>query len=371
MACWPTLAPCLPTGKVKPRIGAPDEIGDDHGMVSQLSRDNGDDSLPGRHTSAGVLAQSRPRDLSAVVLMTDHGSQEGSRGPLEQAVELLTGAPPLSIDARYFLTGCGGRVRSGPGGFRMEVASAGLVATPDVLIIYEIPPSDRWRFEAFQRHLPAQGPLSFSADPQAWRNATDKRRTVECFRRDGIAHMETIALCRPQPQTVYEAFDRLGRNVWARPAVGVGGKDVFHITTREQLDTALRHYAATGQDWLLSRDAGNFTTAGRRHQFRVVVLHDRVLRVCEHVQANTDAPCNESQGAVSTVVPVEQLASKYHRLAIAATQSLGLPFGGIDLATENGGVIFEVNVHPVLDVPGGLESVAIPFVDAHLRRIKP
>jgi ribosomal protein S6--L-glutamate ligase len=96
-------------------------------------------------------------------------------------------------------------------------------------------------------------------------------------------------------------------------------------------------------------------------------LHDRVLRVCEHVQADPEAPCNESQGAVSTVVPVEQLASKYRRLTIAATQSLGLPFGGVDLAIENGGAIFEVNVHPTLDVPGGLESVAIPFIDAHLQ----
>jgi hypothetical protein len=46
-------------------------------------------------------------------------------------------------------------------------------------------------------------PLSFSADPQAWRNATDKRCTIECFRRDGIAHMETIALCWPEPETAY------------------------------------------------------------------------------------------------------------------------------------------------------------------------
>jgi hypothetical protein len=45
---------------------------------------------------------------------------------------------------------------------------------------------------------------------------------------------------------------------------------------------------------------------------------------------------------------------------------LGLPFGGVDLAIENGGVIFEVNVHPVIDVPGGLETVAIPLIQAHL-----
>ncbi|MDQ2710153.1 MAG: hypothetical protein M3Z25_22145, partial [Actinomycetota bacterium] len=57
------------------------------------------------------------------------------------------------------------------------------------------------------------------------------------------------------------------------------------------------------QDWLMSVDADNFTSGGRRHQFRVVVLGDQVLRVCEHVQADPDAPCNEAQGAVSTVLP--------------------------------------------------------------------
>jgi glutathione synthase/RimK-type ligase-like ATP-grasp enzyme len=336
-------------------------------MVRQLSADMGDGSILGYDASSGVLAQPRQIGTSSVVLMTDYGSQEGSRGPLEKAIELLTGVPSLLIDAQHFLTGGSGRVRSGRSGFRMEVASEGFVATPEVLIIYEIPPAERRRLMAFQRQLPPDGSLSFSADPKAWRNATDKRRAAECFRRDGVPHMETIALCRPEPETARDAFERLGRDAWARPTVGAGGNDVFHVTTREQLATAARHYAATGQDWLLSRDARNFTTDGRRHQFRVVVLHDRVLRVCEHVQADPDAPCNESQGAVSTVVPVEYLPSKYRRLAIAATQSLGLPFGGVDLAVENGGVIFEVNVHPTLDVLGGLESLAIPFVEAHLR----
>jgi glutathione synthase/RimK-type ligase-like ATP-grasp enzyme len=336
-------------------------------MARQVSADMGEGSILGYDASLEVLALSRQIGTSSVVLMTDHGSQEGSRGPLEKAVELLTGVAPLSIDARHFLTGGSGQMRSGRSGLRLEVASAGFVARPEVLIVYEIPPAQRQRLVAFQRQLPPEGPLSFSADPQAWRNATDKRRTVECFRRDGIPQMDTIILCRPEPETAQGAFERLGRDAWARPRVGAGGHDVFHLTTREHLDTAARHYATTGQDWLLSRDARNFAPNGCRHQFRVVVLHDRVLRVCEHVQADLDAPCNESQGAVSTVVPVEHLPSKYRRLAIAATQSLGLPFGGVDLAIENGGVIFEVNVHPTLDVPGGLESVAIPFVAAHLR----
>lgn len=304
---------------------------------------------------------------SAVVLMTDHGSGEGSRVPLEKAVELVTGVPPLSIDARHFMAGGRGRVGSGRTGLWMEVASEEFFVIPDVLIMYEIPPADRWQLVAFQRRLSSEGVLSFGTDPDAWCNATDKRRTVDCFRHAGIAQMETIALCRPDWDTALDAFDRLGGDVWARPTTGAGGKDVFHLTTRTHLRAALGHYAASGQDWLLSRDAHNVNKDGRRHQFRVIVLQEQILRVCEHVQADTDAPCNESRGAVSRLIPADDLPLKYRRLAVAATRSLGLPFGGVDLATEHGGVVFEVNVHPTLDVPRGLETVAIPFVQAHLR----
>jgi glutathione synthase/RimK-type ligase-like ATP-grasp enzyme len=337
------------------------------GAVSPL-RSNASNGFRGG-VNPKVRAWGGYRESSGVVVMTDHGSQEGSRRSLETAVTLLTGVAPVSIDARYFLTGGPGQVRKGPRGVRLEVAGEGLAVAAQVLIVYEIPPADRWRLEAFARQLPTPGPLSLSADVPAWYNATDKRLAAQCFRRAGIAHMDTIAVSCSDPHAAYQAFARLGGNVWARPATGAGGQDVFHLTTRQQLEAAAQHYATMGQPWLMSRDAANFTPDGRRHQFRVVVLGERVLRVCEHVQADPDAPCNESQGAISTVVPVAQFPVRYQRLAIAATRSVGLAFGGVDLAVEHGGVIFEVNVHPTLDVPGGLESVAIPFVETHLRPI--
>ncbi|MGH3829614.1 MAG: hypothetical protein ACRDRS_04035 [Pseudonocardiaceae bacterium] len=98
----------------------------------------------------------------------------------------------------------------------MEVPSEGFVAIPEVLIVYEIPPAERRRLVAFQRQLVPEGPSSFG---------------------------------------------RLGRDVWARPAVGAGGTDVFHLTTREHLSAARRRYAALEQDWLLSRDARNVNSA--------------------------------------------------------------------------------------------------------------
>lgn len=302
-----------------------------------------------------------------VVVMTDHGSGEGSRPLLEAAVEVLTGTRPVPIDARHFMTGGNGRTTVERGTLRLTVPSEDLVVTPEVLVLYEIPPAERWRFETFQRALLSSGSICLGADVDSWRAATDKHQTMVRFLRAGIPHMETIALCCPDPASALDAFKRLGRDVWARPRTGAGGKDVFHVTTIGHLQDARRHYAASGQDWLVSRDARNVDRNGRRHQFRAVVLHDRVLRVCEHVQADPDAPCNESRGAVSTAVPVDDFPPEFSQLAISATRSLGLPFGGVDLAIEDGGVVFEVNVHPVLDVPGGLETVAIPFIQAHLQ----
>ncbi|MGH4007006.1 MAG: ATP-grasp domain-containing protein [Pseudonocardiaceae bacterium] len=304
--------------------------------------------------------------MGNIVLMTDHDSGEGSRPLLEAAVEVLTGTRPMSIDAQHFMTGGNGRATAERGTLRLDVPSENLVATPDVLVVYEIPPTKRRRFETFQRTLLSSGSTCPGADVDAWRAATDKHRTVVRFLRDGIPHMETIPLRCPDPTSALDAFERLGRDIWARPRTGAGGKDVFHVTTIEHLHDARRHYAASDQDWLMSRDAHNVGPNGHRHQFRVVVLHDRVLRVCEHVQDDPDAPCNESRGAVSTVVPVDDFPPEFAQLAVSATRSLGLPFGGVDLAIENGGVVFEVNVHPVLDVPGGLETLAIPFVHTHL-----
>ena len=121
-------------------------------------------------------------------------------------------------------------------------------------------------------------------------------------------------------------------------------------------------------NWLIARDAQNFDDQGRRHQFRVVVLEDRAMRACEHVQLDPDAPCNMVRGVASTLIPVEDLRDEVAHVAISATRSLGLPFGGVDLAVENGVVVFEVNVHPVFGVPRGLEAVAVPYVEAHLFR---
>lgn len=309
--------------------------------------------------------------MGGIVLVTDHSSKEESRPKLSAAVELLTGAPPITVDARHFMPGGDGRARIVDGALTLEVRSEGLLVTPAVVIVYEIPPTDRRRFERFLQVMRRSGVSYLDADPGAWRNTTEKNRTVRRFQRDTIPHMETISLRRPSPATAVRAFRRLGLNVWARPTIGFGGEDVFHLTCIEEVNRAVRYYSVHGQDWMMSRDTLNFTVGGRRHQYRVIVLDDRVLRVCEHVQESLDAPCNEAQGAVSTVLAPEDLPSDFLELAVSATRSLGLRFGGVDLAIENGGVVFEVNVHPVLAPVGGFETVAVPYVEAHLEAIAP
>ncbi|WP_225728064.1 MULTISPECIES: RimK family alpha-L-glutamate ligase [unclassified Nocardia] len=304
--------------------------------------------------------------VNNVVVMTDFGSTEGSRIPLARAVRLLTGSAPEVLDARHFYDGGKGHVRMDGPTPVLEVPADGIRIRPTVLIIYEIPPGDRHRLSRFQHTIRHSGIACLGADADAWRNATDKQCTVERFAAAGIRQMESVVLHRPRPADAEEVFDRLGRDVWARPATGLGGRDVFHITGVEQLHRVVARYAAGGQKFLLTRDAGNFDARGLRHQYRVVVLGDRVLRVCEHVQPDPDAPCNEAQGARSDLLSPKALPPALAELAIDATRSLGLPLGGVDLAAENGGVVFEVNVHPVLTGDRGFDTVTIPFVQAHL-----
>jgi len=309
-------------------------------------------------------------DPRPVVLLTDHESAEGSRAVLVTAVERLTGSAPTLVDARHFLTGGGGRVTTVDGLLRLEVPAENLVVSPSMVIVYEVQPPERRGLEDFQAALRRAGTVSLGTETGGWRAATEKNLTVEQFRRDGIPQMETISLTRPTPEAAAEVFARLGSDVWARPAVGTSGNDVFHVTTGDQLRAATTYYAESDQDWLMARDAGNVNADGLRHQFRVVVLEGRVVRACEHVQADADSPCNEAQGAVSTVLDLDDLAPELAQLAIDATKSLGLSFGGVDLALENGGVVFEVNVHPVLSSVDGLETAAMPYVEAHLARLR-
>ncbi|MFD5468217.1 RimK family alpha-L-glutamate ligase [Kitasatospora sp. NPDC127059] len=302
-----------------------------------------------------------------IVVLTDHGSDEGSSPVLEAAVKQLTGTSAIPLDARQFMSGGAGRAEVRHGRLTLHLPEDGLSLTPDTVIVYEIPPADRHRFEDFQRVLARSGTARLgAADSAAWRNATDKSRTVERFARHGVPHAPTTTLHAPDQDSALAAFDRLGGDVWTRPATGLGGNDVFHATTTAQLLAARDRYAATGQKWQLSRDARNFDARGRRHQLRVVVLGERVLRVCEHVQPALDEPCNEARGARSTVLPPGELPRRLADLAIAATRALGLSFGGVDLAVEDGGCVFEVNVHPAISGPGALEGVALPVVQAHL-----
>jgi glutathione synthase/RimK-type ligase-like ATP-grasp enzyme len=305
-------------------------------------------------------------DAGQIVLMTDHSSTEGSRAVLAVAVKILTGRPPLLVDARHFMTGGSGSLSHVHGKSQLRVPSLDLVVEPSAVIVYEIPPARRRRFETFQHQLRASGIPTLGADPGAWRTATEKNLTVQQFATDDIPQMETVCMQWANAQPAADAYERLGRNVWARPVIGMGGQDVFHISTRHQLQTAVRHYTARSTDWLMARDAGNFDNSRRRHQYRVVVLNGQVLRAVEHIQPDPDAPGNECRGAHSQLLALDDLPVGLGEQAISATKSVGLPFGGVDLAQENGGVVFEVNVHPQFGSVRGLETIAIPYVQAHL-----
>jgi glutathione synthase/RimK-type ligase-like ATP-grasp enzyme len=304
-------------------------------------------------------------DGRRIALITDHSSTEGSRDYLARAVRNCTGEDAALIDARDFMKDGNGRVEGVPGGVRLTTSLNGCSIQSSIAIIYEIPPDARHRFATFQKTLRSHGVASLGTDPEAWRLATEKGSTVRSFIEHGIPHMETVVLRDPTFEHALRSFRRLGENVWARPAVGMGGHDVFHIDSIAGLRSACAHYG--GSDWLMSRDALNFNADGKRHQYRVVVLDETVMQVCEHIQDHPDLPCNESQGAVATLLPRTEWPSELCQLAVAATKSVGLRFSGVDLALEGGGVVFEVNVHPAFASWPLAETTLTPYVRAHLQ----
>ncbi|MFJ4686798.1 RimK family alpha-L-glutamate ligase [Streptomyces sp. NPDC088789] len=304
-----------------------------------------------------------------VALVTDPTSPEGCGDVLAEAVEQLTGRPAVRIDSRHFATGGTARgVRSGDR-LRLVVPGQRLDVEPDIVMLYEIPPHLRHTMAGFQRLLHRHRAVTLGTGVDAWRTATRKNLTVERFQRDGVAHMETAVLSRPAPDEAAAAFQKLGGDVWARPVIGTGGHDTFHVTDLDRLEQVGVFYARRGTDWLLSRDAGNITADGQRHQFRVFVLHGRVVHAREHLQPEPDTPCNTSQGATAVHLTPAALDPRLTELAIAATASVGLPFSGVDLAVEHGGVVFEVNVQPAF-IDGELDKAAVPYVEAHLQALE-
>ncbi|MGH8572353.1 MAG: ATP-grasp domain-containing protein, partial [Gammaproteobacteria bacterium] len=103
------------------------------------------------------------------------------------------------------MTGGNGRATVERGALRLNVPSEDLVVTPEVLVVYEIPPAERRRFETFQRTLLSAGSTCLGTDVDAWRAATDKHQTIVRFLRDGIPHMETIALYCSDPDSALDA----------------------------------------------------------------------------------------------------------------------------------------------------------------------
>src|ERR1051326_2516924 len=175
------------------------------------------------------------------VLMSDHDSQEGSSAPLCVAVERVLGTAPVMMDARHFLNGGSGKLRRNGDSLVMEVPDEDILTRASILFVYDIAPARRREFERFQRDLRRFGFDTVGTDWRAWRNATEKDRTVRCFRRHGIPHMDTVTLRRPSPATAARYFTSLGGDVWTRPTVGKSGGNVFHVTSPDQLRHAMAH----------------------------------------------------------------------------------------------------------------------------------
>ncbi|WP_399091742.1 RimK family alpha-L-glutamate ligase [Streptomyces sp. BBFR2] len=309
-------------------------------------------------------------DSGGIALVTDPSSRTRSGAVLAEAVRRLTGRDPVWLDARDFAAGGRGRARVDGGVLRLDVPGRVPAVSPAGVIVYAIPPDVRHAMEGFQQSLRESGAVCLGTDTQAWRTASDKALTVEAFARHGVPQMPTLCMDRPRPEEAIGAFVRLGGDVWARPALGSRGRDVFHLTAVEHVRTAVARYEASGARWLMAADAGNFADNGLRHQYRAVILEGEVIWAAEYVQSLPDAPCNLARGGVSTVLGPGRLPAHLRPLAVAATASMGLPFAGVDLAAENGGVVFEANLHPGLMSDGALEGIAVPYVQAHLNRLR-
>ena len=306
-------------------------------------------------------------DTGDIALLTDHSSGEGSRDILVTAIELLTGSPPR-VDRRPALhVGGDGegdpRRRAGPtrGGVRGPGGDTGR--------------GDRLRDPALGttalRGIPAPAARFRGRLPGSRRRGLSPghregpdRRTVPARRRsphgdDHVASTVTRAgggRLRPARwRRLGETDDRSGRQrrlprhhpraAARRPRalreVGVG------LADRSGRPELRRTGSAPP---VPRRRPGGSGHAGVRARPDWTPTH----------------PATRPRAASRPSYSAKDLPDELASAAISATRALGLPFSGVDLAVENGVVVFEVNVHPVFGTPRGLETVAVPYVEAHL-----
>ena len=189
--------------------------------------------------------------------------------------------------------------------------------------------------------------------------ADDKARTSVRLSAGRLPQVRTSVL--PQDLAAcLSAAEREGYPVVLKRAHGAQGRWVRGAAGPAELERAYGELVAEGRGSLLLQPLVH-EVAGR--SLRLVVVRGRVVACTERSAPAGELQSNVSSGGSQRLrVPTPQ----EERLAVQATQALGLGFSGVDLLTPSTGpLVLEVNAAP--DFTSMLEHVPVDLAQAVLR----
>lgn len=173
--------------------------------------------------------------------------------------------------------------------------------------------------------------------PKAICKAVDKLLAFECFRNADLPHPSTTTSRR-----VVQKWLETGNNVYARSTMS--GERGRGITVIKPEDRSVEGFELP--------EALVYTKGFRAtREFRIHVAFGQVIEVNEKKRRNGTTPdplVRSSADWVFCVYNLSPYPDQIKSLAIEAVESLGLDFGGVDLAIDALGnpCIYEVNTAP-------------------------
>lgn len=203
-------------------------------------------------------------------------------------------------------------------------------------------------------------------------SAKNKLRTLQILTRRNLPVPRTVVV--RQIQYIDEAIDRIGGYpVILKSPYGSFGTGVVIVESRRSLHSALDVlWMSMKSNILLIQE---YVAEADGSDYRAYVIGDNVVASMRRTAQKGEFRSNLQLGGEAMAV---ELTPEEKKLAIRATQILGLQISGVDiLRSKRGPVVMEVNANPGflgisevtgINVPGEIVSFAVKFAHKHRQK---
>lgn len=172
--------------------------------------------------------------------------------------------------------------------------------------------------------------------------ARDKLRALQLLARHNIGFPQTVFV--KQPASILKAIEELGgAPVVIKLLEGTQGVGVILAETNKVAEAIIETLHSTRQNVLIQK----FVKESKGRDIRAIVAGGKVIAAMRRIAQKGEYRSNVHRGGKVEAVKLDE---KYERMAIRATQIMGLNVSGVDmLEGKDGPQIVEINSSPGLE----------------------